>query len=220
MEEPDFGRGVEDRTMDVGMRSRNAGSRARIVSGALLLMASACSVSSSEPPLYSVIDGSWSTVCMPRQDLFASYRLTLDLKNAQDATRTETYYADSACEDAVATLEYQGSYELMVTARDFIYAIDFIYQQQALAALNAEGQARLEAAAFCGHKQWPLAEAQYPLSFDPGNCTAVGPVPLKNLNLVHVHQGFRLDFGVDLLHENERPVNVQSAPELVFLSQP
>ncbi|WP_141734608.1 hypothetical protein [Oligoflexus tunisiensis] len=181
---------------------------------------SACSGSSADPPLYSVVDGSWSTVCVPRQDLFASYRIALDLKNAQDATRTETYYVDAACEEAVATLEYRGLYELMVTSRDFTYGIDFMYQEQALAALNAEGQARLESAAFCGREQWPLAEAQDPLSFDPGNCTAVGPVPLKNLNLVHIHQGYSLDFGVDLAHENERPINVQNAPQLVFLSQP
>lgn len=180
----------------------------------------ACSGSSASPPLYSVVDGLWSTACIPRQDLFTSYRIDLDLKNAQDVTRREYYFADATCSEALAFLEYRGTYELIVTNRDFIYAVDLIYQNQALEALNTEGQARLEAAAFCGRRDWPLAEEQYPLSFDPGNCTSVGPVPLKNLNLLRVNRGFSLEFGADLAHENERPVDIEAAPQLVFLSQP
>ncbi|HET9240861.1 MAG TPA: hypothetical protein VFO10_26590 [Oligoflexus sp.] len=180
----------------------------------------ACSESSASPPLYSVVDGSWATACIPRQDLFTSYRIDLRLENAQDVTRRETYFADAHCDESLAFLEYQGTYELIVTNRDFIYAVDLNYSGQALEPMNAEGQARLEAAAFCGRQDWPLAEAQYPLSFDPGNCTAVGPVPLKNLNLLRVSRGFSLEFGADLAHENERPVEIVTAPQLVFLSQP
>jgi hypothetical protein len=166
------------------------------------------------------VDGHWSTACIPRQDLFTAYRIDLDLKNAQDVTRRENYFADANCSEALAFLEYRGNYELIVTNRDFIYAVDLIYQSQALEALNTEGKARLEAAAFCGRRDWPLAEEQYPLSFDPGNCTAVGPVPLKNLNLMRVNRGFSLEFGADLAHENERPVDIEAARQLVFLSQP
>lgn len=185
-----------------------------------ILGSAACSESAASPPLYSVVDGTWSTDCITRQDLFTSYRIELALANAQDVTRRESYFADAHCSEPLAFLEYQGLYELIVTSRDFIYAMDLIYESQALEPLNAEGQAKLEAAAFCGRQQWPLAEAQYPLSFDPGNCTAVGPVPLKNLNLLRVHRGFSLEFGVDIAHENERPVEIVSAPQLVFLSQP
>jgi hypothetical protein len=166
------------------------------------------------------VDGFWSTACIPRQDLFTSYRIDLDLKNAEDVTRRENYFADANCSEPLAFLEYQGTYELIVTNRDFIYAVDLIYQSQALEALNADGQARLEAAAFCGRKDWPLAEELFPLSFEPGNCSAVGPVPLKNLNLLRVNRGFRLEFGADLADENERPVEIEAAPQLVFLSQP
>lgn len=166
------------------------------------------------------MDGFWSTACIPRQDLFAAYRIDLQLQNAQDVTRRESYFADRSCGEPLAFLEYQGTYELMVTSRDFIYAVDLMYRDQALEPLNAEGQARLESAAFCGRQSWPLAEAQYPVSFDPGNCTAVGPVPLKNLNLLRVSRGFSLEFGVDIAHENERPVEIASAPQLIFLSQP
>jgi hypothetical protein len=166
------------------------------------------------------VDGTWSTDCITRQDLFTSYRIELALANAQDVTRRESYFADAHCSEPLAFLEYQGLYELIVTSRDFIYAMDLMYESQTLEPLNAEGQAKLEAAAFCGRQQWPLAEAQFPLSFDPGNCTAVGPVPLKNLNLLRVQRGFSLEFGVDIAHENERPVEIMSAPQLVFLSQP
>lgn len=186
----------------------------------LLLLGGACSENTRNPPLYSVVDGSWSTACIARQDLFAAYRIELQMQNSEDVVRREYYFADAGCTEALATLDYQGTYELIVTARDFIYAIDFMYDIQSLAALNAQGQARLEETGFCGRREWPLAEAQNPLSFDPGNCTALGPLPLKNLNLVQINRGFSLNFGADLAHENERPVDPQVAPELVFLSQP
>jgi hypothetical protein len=166
-----------------------------------------------------VVDGVWSTTCVPRQDLFAAYRIVLNLEKAQELARTEYYYADAACEEALATLEYQGSYELMVTGRDFIYGIDIFLMEQSLAALNPKGQQRLEELAFCGQLTWPLAVAQNPQSFDPSHCTALGPMPLKNLNLVEVNRGFSLDFGSDLAHENERPWRVLNAPQLVFFSQ-
>jgi hypothetical protein len=151
--------------------------------------------------------------------MFASYRIELAMQHAQDVSRTEYYFADPDCATPLAQLEYQGSYELIVTARDFIYAIDLFYATQALSALNGEGQEILEKTGFCGRQQWPLAEAQDPLSFDPQNCTAVGPVPLKNFNLVEIRRGFSLNFGSDLAHENERPVEVQKAPQLIFHSQ-
>jgi hypothetical protein len=183
------------------------------------LLLAGCSTSTEEPQLHSVTDGSWSTACIPRQDLFASYRVELDMRQAQAVTRTEAYFADAACTAPLAQLEYRGTYELIVTSRDFIYAIDLFYDAQALSALNGEGQELLEKTGFCGRQQWPLAEAQNPLNFDPQNCTALGPVPLKNFNLVEIHRGFSLNFGSDLAHENERPVEVQKAPQLVFFSQ-
>jgi hypothetical protein len=183
-------------------------------------MMMACSGASSQPELHSVVDGQWSTACMPRSDLFAAYRIELDLRKARNVTRSEYYFADADCAEAVATLEYRGIYELMVTGRDFIYGMDLAFSEQSLAALNAKGQERLEASAFCGRQQWPSAEAQHPLTFDPGNCTAVGPVPLKNLNLVEINRGFSLKFGTDLAHENERPVDVMLEPSLIFLSKP
>jgi hypothetical protein len=178
-----------------------------------------CAGPSTPSALYSVVDGSWATACIARQDLFASYRVELVMQNAQDVTRREYYYADGACTEAVAALEYRGLYELIVTSRDYIYAIDLVYDAQALVALNTQGQRLLEDAGFCGRQQWPLAQAQNPLNFDPDNCTAQGPVPLKNFNLVQINRGFSLDFGADLAHENERPVDVRIASELVFLSQ-
>jgi len=184
-----------------------------------LLLMHACSSSPAEPQLYSVVDGSWSTTCVPRSDLFAAYRIDLHLQNARDVVRTEYYYADASCAETLATLEYKGRYELMVTGRDFIYGIDFFLLEQSLAALNPKGQQRLEELAFCGHQIWPLAEAQNPQSFDPSYCTAVGPMPLKNLNLVQVNRGFSLDFGGDLADENERPLEVAKVPQLVFFSQ-
>lgn len=186
----------------------------------LLLLNIACSESTQAPPLYSVVDGSWSTACIGRQDLFTSYRIELQMQNSADVIRREYYFADDSCALALAYLEYRGTYELMVTARDFIYAIDLMYGSQSLAALNTKGQELLEETGFCGRQQWPLAEAQNPLRFDPGNCTAVGPVPLKNLNLVQINRGFSLAFGADLAHENERPLDAQNAAQLVFLSQP
>jgi hypothetical protein len=205
------------------MRFAIPGSRKFGISSAfasLWLLTAACSESAVAPPLYSVVDGSWSTNCIARQNLFAAYRIELEMRNARDVTRREYYFADDACAEPLASLEYRGIYELIVTSRDFIYAIDLMYDAQSLSALNAVGQQRLEEKEFCGRLQWPLAEAQDPLSFDPAHCTAVGPLPLKNLNLVQINRGFSLDFGTDLAHENERPLDVRIAPELVFLSQP
>ncbi|HYX38643.1 MAG TPA: hypothetical protein VE954_36530 [Oligoflexus sp.] len=167
-----------------------------------------------------MVDGLWSTACIPRQDLFASYRIELDFQKAQDVTRTEYYAMDATCAEAVATLQYRGDYELIVTGRDFTYAIDFSLNEQSLVALHSSAQQRWEEAGFCGQQLWPLTVAQHPLTFDPGNCTAVGPVPLNHLNLVSINRGFSLNFGSDLAHDNERPVDVVISPELVFLSQP
>ncbi len=191
-----------------------------LLSPSIFLLGFACSASTQAPALYSVVDGSWSTGCMTRQDRFAAYLIELQMQNSQDVVRREQYFDDESCSLPLATLEYRGVYELIVTSRDFIYAVDLMFDSQSLLALNERGQARLEATAFCGRQEWPLAEGQNPLSFDPGNCTAVGPVPLKNLNLVEINRGYSLNFGVDLAHENERPVDVQIAPQLIFLSQP
>lgn len=190
------------------------------VSPSLGLVLVACAEAPASPPLYSVVDGVWSTACLSRQDLFTAYRIELDLQNAHDAVRREYYFTDAACGEALASLEYRGTYELIVTSRDFIYAMDLMFETQALEALNAQGQALLESAAFCGRMDWPQTQAQNPLNFDSGNCTAVGPVPLKNLNLLRVSRGFSLEFGADLAHENERPIEIASAPQRLFLSQP
>lgn len=144
--------------------------------------------------MHSLVDGNWMTSCIARQDAFDSYRITLQLREARLATRTEVYFADLDCQESLATLQYEGSYGLIVTRTDFLYAIDFRYERQALHALVGDRQQSLEEVALA--------------------------VPLVNANLVSVKRGQSLTFGIDLAADNDRPLEVRAAsPQQTFLSQ-
>ncbi len=158
---------------------------------------------------------------MPRQDLFGSFRLELSFTQARDVTRRENYFADSNCQDPLASLSYQGEFELMVTSRDYLYGIDFFFTTLALKATSESGRQILGQNSFCGVSDWTLLKEETPLNFEPSRCSALGPPPLKNLNMVRVNRAQSLSFGSVLVNENERPVDAEAAlPELFFTSQP
>jgi len=157
---------------------------------------------------------------MTRQDWFASYRLELHFEQARLLSRREHYFADSHCIDSRADLIYSGEYALQITSRDYLYGIDLTFTDQKVEPLNEAGSALLQQLNFCGQSVWLPLEAQTPLIFDRALCSASGPVPLKNFNLVRITRGSSLEFGADLVIENERPTEVDSSePTLLFFPQ-
>ncbi len=186
----------------------------------LLLMPLACEDGSPQQSLHSLLDGTWWSSCMSRQDWFASYRLELDFEQARLMSLREHYFADSDCIDSRADLVYSGDYALQVTSRDYVYGIDLIFTEQKVEPLNAAGSELLQELNFCGHSVWSPLEAQAPVIFDRALCSASGPMPLKNFNLVRITRGSSLEFGADLMIESERPTEVRSSePTWLFLSQ-
>ena len=155
--------------------------------------------------LHSLIDGRWQTPCLSRADYFQAFSIHLDLSAGHDFLQRETYYADSNCTQALASLSYTGSYALIVVAKDYNYKVDLQIYREELMVLSQEGQSRFNDLVFCGQSNWAIGEERDALSFDPINCSAAGAAPFTNLNLVVVNRGRTLNFAEKLTKDNSRP---------------
>lgn len=173
----------------------------------------------ASPSFHSVIDGHWQVPCTKKDSLFEAFAIDLELQNAKNLVRREVYYADQGCTQPLASLAYEGTYSLlMVQTKDYFYGVDLQIERQTITPLSDQGVERLHEVNFCGQTAWTLGGDFEPLSFEPANCTAVGPVPLKNLNLVEIRRGRTLRFGGEIAIENERPTEVD-AQSLIYRYQ-
>lgn len=158
--------------------------------------------------LRAIIDGPWTTVCLPGAGGSGSREIRLELERASLIERRERFYSDADCQKASGELSFRGRYELQVTPLEYTYTIDILFDTASALFSSEEGRAALETELAC-----PLAaEAQNQMqdlsARAGGECAALSPLPLKNWNILAVRRGQSLTFGDGMRREAERPATV------------
>ncbi len=188
----------------------------------LLLFAFVCACSSpsdKNTSLRAVVDGPWTSGCIALSppDTFASYEIRLELARASIYDRRERYFKDSACQEQLGEVRFQGTYELSVTPTEFVYLIDIEIEKLSALASNEVGRQTFENLRYCGVSAWTTGKEEDIGLSTSLPCRSFGAVPFKNWNLLAIRRGQSLSFGADLSPDNLRPDQIEEeAPNRKF----
>lgn len=188
----------------------------RLSFAAIVIFALACGSSDPTAPSRSVIDGTWATACVARDDQ-SSHKITYSFFENNTLIRLEEFFVDIACAQSLGTLRHEGVYAISVRQQVDVYDVDMQLNKVLARPSSAEGASVWNTAQFCGLTRWLSELEEEVISQSDPACGVFGVSRIDYFDLVEVDNDKSLTFGSRINHSEPRPNQVNaSSPANVF----